>query len=130
MALQQSEMRNFRTRLRQRAAELGQEIRATLERSSEESHVRIAEQVRDSEDDSFSNLVVDLNYSEIERDADELRRIEGSLRRLSDGTYGTCIDCGKDISVARLKAEPTAARCIECQEIFEKTHAGVSTPKL
>lgn len=92
--------------------------------------MRIAEQVRDSEDDSFSNLVVDLNYSEIERDADELRRIEGSLRRLSDGTYGTCIDCGKDISVARLKAEPTAARCIECQEIFEKTHAGVSTPKL
>lgn len=130
MALQQSQIRDFKTNLRQRADVLGGEIRATLARSSEESHVRIAEQARDAEDDSFSNLIVDLNYSEIERDAGELRRIQGALRRLNDGTYGVCSDCGRDISVARLNAEPTAVRCIECQEVYERTHAGVSTPKL
>lgn len=130
MALQQSQILDFKTHLRQRAEQLGREIRATLVRSSEESHVRIAEQARDTEDDSFSNLIVDLNYSEIDRDADELRRIQGALRRLNDGTYGVCVDCGKDISVARLRAESTAVRCIECQEIYERTHAGVSTPKL
>lgn len=130
MALQQSQILDFKTHLRHRAEELGREIRSTLARSSEESHVRIAEQARDTEDDSFSNLIVDLNYSEVERDAEELRRIQGSLRRLNEGTYGVCTDCGKDISVARLKAEPTAARCIECQEVYERTHAGVSTPKL
>ena len=130
MALQQSQIRDFKTNLRQRADVLGGEIRATLARSSEESHVRIAEQARDAEDDSFSNLIVDLNYSEVERDADELRRIQGALRRLNDGTYGLCVDCGKDISLARLRAEPTAVRCIQCQETYERTHAGVSTPKL
>lgn len=130
MALQQSQIRDMKSQLRHRADELGQEIRATLARSSEESHVRIAEQARDAEDDSFSNLIVDLNYSEVERDADELRRIQGALRRLNDGTYGLCVDCGKDISLARLRAEPTAVRCIQCQETYERTHAGVSTPKL
>jgi DnaK suppressor protein len=130
MALQQSQIVDFKKNLRHRADQLGGEIRATLARSSEESHVRIAEQARDTEDDSFSNLIVDLNYSEIERDAEELRRIQGALRRLTDGTYGVCSDCGKDISLARLRAEPTAVRCIECQEIYEKTHAGVNTPKL
>jgi DnaK suppressor protein len=130
MALQQSQIVDFKKNLRHRADQLGGEIRATLARSSEESHVRIAEQARDTEDDSFSNLIVDLNYSEIERDAEELRRIQGALRRLTDGTYGVCSDCGKDISLARLRAEPTAVRCIECQEVYERTHAGVSTPKL
>jgi DnaK suppressor protein len=130
MALQQSQILDFKTHLRRRAEQLGHEIRSTLARSSEESHVRIAEQARDTEDDSFSNLIVDLNYSEVERDAEELRRIQSALRRLNDATYGVCVDCGKDISLPRLKAEPTAVRCIECQEIYEKTHAGVNTPKL
>jgi DnaK suppressor protein len=130
MALQQSQILDFKTHLRRRAEQLGHEIRDTLARSSEESHVRIAEQARDTEDDSFSNLIVDLNYSEVERDAEELRRIQGALRRLSDATYGVCVDCSKDISLPRLKVEPTAVRCIECQEVYERTHAGVNTPKL
>ena len=66
----------MKSRLRERAAQLRGEIQRTLERSSDETHVRIAEQARDTEDDSFSNLIVDLNLAEIDRDADELRRID------------------------------------------------------
>jgi DnaK suppressor protein len=121
---------SMKSRLRERAAQLRGEIQHTLERSSDETHVRIAEQARDTEDDSFSNLIVDLNLAEIDRDADELRRIDGALARLSEGSYGVCEDCGQRIPEARLQAEPTALRCVRCQELYEKTHAGTSTPRL
>jgi len=128
--LNQNELRHFKTLLRNRSEQLRNEIRDTLERSSDETHVRIAEQARDMEDDSFSNLIVDLNLSEVERDAEELRRIEAALRRANDGSYGLCVDCDAVIPKERLEAEPTALRCVRCQEIYEKTHASSSTPTL
>ena len=120
----------MKARLRERAAQLRHEIQHTLERSSDETHVRVAEQVRDTEDDSFSNLIVDVNLAEIDRDADELRRIDGALARINEGSYGLCESCGQEIPEARLQAEPTAVRCVHCQELYEKTHAGNGTPRL
>lgn len=128
--LNEQQTLKFKSRLRERAAQLRDEIRQTLERSTQESHVRIAEQAHDLEDDSFSNLIVDVNLAEVERDADELRRIDGALLRLAAGTYGQCIDCDQPIPLARLEAEPTAARDVQCQERYEKTHASAATPSL
>ena len=128
--LSSDQLLHFKKALRGRGDQLRAEIRGTLEKSSEETHVRIAEQARDMEDDSFSNLVVDLNLSEIERDVDELRRISAALRRAAQGTYGLCADCDAVIPPQRLEAEPTASRCVRCQERFEKTHAGTNTPSL
>jgi len=130
MTINQEQSVALKSQLRERAARLRSEIRSTLERSSDESHARIAELARDHEDDSFSNLIVDLNFSDIDRDADELRRIDTALTRLSSGTYGDCLDCGQAIPIERLKAEPTAGRCIACQETYEKTHATGNTPSL
>ena len=61
-----------------------------------------------------------------DRDLKLLRKIEGALARISDGTYGYCDDCGAQIGVKRLEARPTATQCIECKtvaEIKEKQHA-------
>jgi len=120
----------MKARLRERATQLRGEIQHTLERSSDETHARIAEQVRDTEDDSFSNLIVDVNLAEIDRDADELRRIDSALARINEGSYGQCETCGQEIPAARLQAEPTALRCLQCQERYEQTHAGNGTPRL
>jgi RNA polymerase-binding transcription factor DksA len=38
----------------------------------------------------------------------ELRDIEDALRRLDEGTYGTCDVCGRPIPDERLEANPTA----------------------
>lgn len=130
MTISQEQSVELRSQLRARAAQLRGEIRSTLERSSDESHARIAELARDHEDDSFSNLIVDLNFADIDRDAGELRRIDTALTRLNSGTYGDCLDCGQSIPLERLKAEPTAGRCIACQEIYEKTHATGTMPSL
>jgi RNA polymerase-binding transcription factor len=120
----------MKARLRGRALQLRAEIQRTLARSGDETHVRIAEQARDTEDDSFSNLIVDLNMAEIDRDADELRRIDAALKRLKDGSYGLCEGCGQGIPAERLEAEPTATRCVRCQELYERTHMSAGTPRL
>jgi RNA polymerase-binding protein DksA len=44
----------------------------------------------------------------------EIHQIEAALKRISDGTYGTCAKCGEPIDPRRLKALPTAAMCISC----------------
>jgi len=38
------------------------------------------------------------------------------LRKINEGTYGLCEDCGDEISVERLKIIPFATHCKECQE--------------
>jgi len=44
----------------------------------------------------------------------EIQQIEAALKRISEGTYGTCAKCGEPIDPRRLKALPIAATCISC----------------
>ena len=44
----------------------------------------------------------------------ERQRIHAALRRLDDGDYGFCTDCGEDIEPKRLAADPTIPRCLDC----------------
>jgi RNA polymerase-binding protein DksA len=43
-----------------------------------------------------------------------LNEVDSALRRLDEGTYGSCESCGRPISVGRLQARPIARTCIEC----------------
>lgn len=48
-------------------------------------------------------------------DAEEqLAEIQAARQRLEDGLYGTCADCGQPIVPERLRARPTARRCVTC----------------
>jgi DnaK suppressor protein len=44
-----------------------------------------------------------------------LQAIDRALRRIADGSYGLCLICGARIPAARLHAQPTAERCVDCQ---------------
>jgi RNA polymerase-binding protein DksA len=44
----------------------------------------------------------------------EIRQIQVALKRIAEGTYGICANCGEPIDPKRLKALPTATRCISC----------------
>ena len=51
----------------------------------------------------------------IEAAGDQRAQVVEALKRLDEGTYGTCVDCGKQIPAARLEVRPEAARCVEDQ---------------
>ena len=44
----------------------------------------------------------------------EIRALHAALKRLEEGEYGYCEDCGEDIPVKRLELAPTATRCVAC----------------
>jgi len=44
----------------------------------------------------------------------ELKRIDNALARVENGTYGVCVDCGNEISDARLDIVAYATRCKHC----------------
>jgi DnaK suppressor protein len=48
--------------------------------------------------------------------------ISEALRRVEDGTYGTCAECDEPVSDKRLAAIPWAKYCIRCQEFADKSH--------
>lgn len=49
----------------------------------------------------------------------ELKRIDAALKRIEDGSYGECLECGNAIAEARLKANPAVTLCIKCAEAKE-----------
>lgn len=45
----------------------------------------------------------------------QLDEVDTALERISEGTYGVCSNCGRDIPPARLEARPESTLCIECK---------------
>jgi len=61
-----------------------------------------------------------------DRERKLIKKIDDSLRRIDDDSYGFCETCGAEIGLRRLEARPTATQCIECKtidEVREKQHA-------
>ena len=46
--------------------------------------------------------------------AQEIASVRRALERIEDGSYGTCANCGDEISDKRLEVRPEAALCIDC----------------
>ncbi len=47
--------------------------------------------------------------------AERLREIDAALSQIAEGTYGTCVACGAEISPARLAARPESIYCVDCK---------------
>jgi len=71
----------------------------------------------------------DVSHREADREMDmalgdleigELGAVSAALRRLQEGRYGLCADCGEAIAFDRLKVEPWALRCIGCESRRER----------
>jgi DnaK suppressor protein len=49
-----------------------------------------------------------------------IKKVKEALRRIDEGTFGTCMECDGEISLSRLNARPTAHLCIHCKEDQER----------
>ena len=45
----------------------------------------------------------------------QLDGVDAALARLTEGKYGTCANCGKDIDPARMEARPESIYCVDCK---------------
>ena len=62
----------------------------------------------------------EMELSMLTEEGNVLQLIENALKRIIEGNYGKCQDCGEDIPEARLEVRPYAIYCVKCKTIREK----------
>lgn len=114
----------FATQLRTMRAQTLEQLRA--QRGGQLSRADAAAEQRANESDDWAqaNAERDLSVALGERESAELLAIDAALQRIQDGSYGLCLDCGVTLPTARLHANPTALRCVACQERLEQSQGG------
>ena len=70
----------------------------------------------------------ELAFALIQLKGQVLTKINEAVRRIDEGTYGLCGDCGDVIAEPRLRALPFAVRCKECEELREQVTVERRTP--
>jgi DnaK suppressor protein len=130
MALTPRQTEELKERIGQRSRALVAELRDDVRKTRAERYGEVAGEVPDHGDESVAALIADLDQADLSRDVDELRGLEAARERIAKGDYGVCVDCGRDIGFERLRAAPSAIRCIACQTLHEKTFAGPGNPSL
>ena len=112
MKIAPTEMGGFQEILERRAAELVQVLRKRDGIAIEKS--------ADQMDEIQYATERDLAIRNVDRESNLLRDVKAALRRIHDGSFGTCIECESAISPKRLAAVPWASRCIQCQEAADR----------
>lgn len=130
MTINREQTAELQLLLRERLQGLKADVNDRLQQTSSQGLQELNGTVGDTGDESVAHMMTDLSLSAATRDVNELREVEHALRRIVDGTYGECVDCGGDIDYERLKAYPTAMRCVTCQTQHEKVYASQGTPSL
>ena len=64
----------------------------------------------------------------LNRRSELLRNIQAALRRIEDGTFGTCANCEEAIGRNRLVAVPWTPFCIRCQEVVDRGDTTIIEP--
>ncbi|MBI5894310.1 MAG: TraR/DksA family transcriptional regulator [Deltaproteobacteria bacterium] len=74
---------------------------------------------QDLEEQSLVDVIEDTGLAVADIRREELTKMDEAIRRLENGTYGVCEDCGSEIDEERLKAVPLAPFCVKCQAKYE-----------
>jgi len=115
-AVSKKELDDLRERLLAEQAELQEQLTTIEEQSFAASQSELSGEVSFDEENADAGSFTfererDLSIENNVRDL--MRKIEGALARMDEGTYGICSRCGKPIEKARLKALPYVDLCIK-----------------
>jgi len=76
-----------------------------------------------------ASFQMDVTAGILESETRELQALDDALRRVREGSYGVCRECGCQIPAARLKAVPQATSCLECKMELERGRPGGVRPQ-
>lgn len=110
--MQKAELNKYKRMLEAKQAELTQGLRnredITIEKTAD-----LLEEVQ-------LTAERELAIRNLHRESGLLRDVRGALARISDGTYGVCLNCEEEIKPKRMEAVPWAAYCVRCQEMADR----------
>lgn len=102
-------------KIKQRLLEKRQQILESLEEASK-ADINEKTGVEDSADTVTSELSRETHYRLTQADLETLYLIDLALRKIDNGTYGICEECGAVIGEKRLEAIPWVRLCIDCSQ--------------
>lgn len=111
-----AELKRYREILEAKRAD----VLARVRQARTAEHEGGEEDAPDLGDRALSTMSRDLNYQLTATERDILRRVEAALKRLDEGSFGACTNCGKQVQAGRLAAVPWARHCIACQELQDR----------
>lgn len=104
-----SDMQSIRDGLRGRLSEL------MARHARIEAHLHPAEALPPDWQEQATELENDEVLTQLDESVrEEITGLQGALRRIDAGTWGTCVKCGDDIPSGRMLAVPTATHCVRC----------------
>ena len=116
-------------RFREMLLEERARVEAALEYLHKENPGSIEEETGELVSSSIDNHLADMATATFDREMDYtlgdnseavLAAIDGALARIEQGTFGTCVRCGRPIAEERLEALPYAELCIDCKRETER----------
>ena len=107
----------FRTLLEGRHREL----RLSLGQTQHEMKTAPHDYGKDEGDRANTSQAREMDLGQRSRDRALLGAVDAALRRISEGTFGECLNYGQEINNKRLEAIPWVRYCITCQELIDGT---------
>ena len=106
------QLKKFKTLLTEKRDEIVKKAKQTLE----EDMILDANDLPDEMDLASSEYLQSFTFRLRGREKVFLDKIEKALRKIEDGSFGVCEECGEEISIKRLEARPETTLCIRCKE--------------
>lgn len=76
--------------------------------------------IQDMADEAYNIYNKNIMLGKVETDALKLRLVDQALIRISNDTYGVCIECEEEIEEKRLEYVPFARYCTDCKSELER----------
>ena len=116
--LHPEDLSEFEEMLRRRKAFLADDVLGLERAWTDHSEMDGAHSnhMAESGSDSFEE---DVRLTRMESAGEEIDEIDAALERLHEGAYGACEECGKALSLERLRAIPYARLCLPCKRAEE-----------
>jgi DnaK suppressor protein len=114
--MDQTQLDAFKKRLEARQREL----RNVISRTQAEVRSTDEDTAKDIVDRANSSYTNEFLFSQSNNNHQLLQKVDTALVRLSQGSFGECTHCGKEINAKRLEAVPWTRHCIKCQEKIEQ----------
>ena len=76
-------------------------------------------EAKDEGDRATAALAAEMTVAQQAQTESLIKVIAAALRRIDEGTFGQCLNCGGEIGSKRLEALPWTSYCITCQELID-----------
>ena len=123
--MNRTELKEYKDRLlalrARMAGDVNQLRENSLRKSRSEANGDLSSMPIHMADIGSDNYEQEFSLSLMENEGAALAKIQTSLERIEDGTYGACEECGAKIPKTRLNAIPYANLCIKCASQLEQS---------